>query len=246
MMDFARRLVPPPAADATRAVAVLPSRFGGESPLRSSPLATPPPESESLARQAASAMEATQDSGPRRDYEWKPAAEASEQRFPAITSPATREAARPEAALPLQRPLGDTGTLHPAQRQRANPPSRDSETGLPAHGAALNIAAPEPAHLPPTTAQQVTGLGLIAIAARPAAAQPAAVRAPLSESALAARSAQTQEPRPIVHVTIDRIDVRTAAAPPRPAPQLRSRPATPSVSLGDYLRQRATKPGSAG
>src|SRR6185436_114901 len=34
MMDFARRLAPVAAGDATSAVAVLPSRFGGGSPLR--------------------------------------------------------------------------------------------------------------------------------------------------------------------------------------------------------------------
>jgi hypothetical protein len=83
-----------------------------------------------------------------------------------------------------------------------------------------------------------------ALAAAPiprTARQPA--RRPLSDAALAARTAPAAPPRPFVQVTIDRLEVR--AATPRPAPAIRPRGATPSVSLGDYLRQRASKPGGA-
>ena len=223
MMDFARRLVPLRAADTTRAVAVLPSRFGSESPLQSSPRPVPPRESESLVVPATCAMEATHDAVPRRDAEWAGATEAGEQRVPASTPRTTHEASRP------------------ARLRRADLPSRDSETPAPAPVAAPIIAAPERLHLPPAASLQLTEFGPIAIATRPAAA----IRAPLSEFALAERSAQTEEPRPIVHVTIDRIEVRAVAAPPRPAPPPRSRSAAPSVSLGDYLRQRPGKPGGA-
>jgi len=71
--------------------------------------------------------------------------------------------------------------------------------------------------------------------ARPAVA----VRSPLRESTVAQRAAPARGETPtIVHVTIDRVDVR---APPAPAftPSLNQKPrAMSTVSLSDYLRQR--------
>ena len=69
--------------------------------------------------------------------------------------------------------------------------------------------------------------------------------APLREATLAHHAAalRASAAAPVVHVTIDRIDVRAApeAASPRTATRPRSAPAT---SLNDYLRQRA--PGGRG
>jgi hypothetical protein len=65
----------------------------------------------------------------------------------------------------------------------------------------------------------------------------------MSAPALAERHAAAAEPRPVVHVTIDRIDVRAPAAPARPAAAPRARNAAPSVSLADYLRQGGAKAG---
>lgn len=63
----------------------------------------------------------------------------------------------------------------------------------------------------------------------------AGVPAPLSPAALAERTATHTTPRPIVHVTIDRIEVRVPAA--RTATRgSRGRTPTPTVSLTDYLR----------
>jgi hypothetical protein len=58
----------------------------------------------------------------------------------------------------------------------------------------------------------------------------------MSARALASRPAQRSDSRPVVHVTIDRIEVRAPAAPERPKPAPRSRATAPSVSLSDYLR----------
>lgn len=59
--------------------------------------------------------------------------------------------------------------------------------------------------------------------------------APLSERALIGRTERPRQAEPVIHVTIDRIDVR-APASPHPAPAARRRPAEPSVSLSDFLR----------
>lgn len=65
------------------------------------------------------------------------------------------------------------------------------------------------------------------------------IRPPLSDNTVAQRfSAQRPEAPAIVHVTIDRIDVRmpaAAQASQQPTPKPR---AASAVALGDYLRQR--------
>jgi len=63
---------------------------------------------------------------------------------------------------------------------------------------------------------------------------------PLREEALRERAQPPRaEPAPIVHVTIDRIDVRLPAPPaPLPSPR-RARPASAVPPLADYLRGRS-------
>lgn len=68
---------------------------------------------------------------------------------------------------------------------------------------------------------------------------------PLSQAAVASRSVDKTPVRPVVHVTIDRIEVRMPPAPARAAPAARYRVVPASPSLGDYLRQRSAKPGGA-
>ena len=75
-------------------------------------------------------------------------------------------------------------------------------------------------------------------AAAPATAHIAA-RPPLRDSVIEQRVAarRTSAP-PVVHVTIDRIDVRVPPAPPAPRPAARPRSAASATPLADYLRQR--------
>jgi hypothetical protein len=61
---------------------------------------------------------------------------------------------------------------------------------------------------------------------------------PLSSDAVAARATPRAEPRPVVHVTIDRIEVRMPPAADRPKPPASARRSSASESLGDYLRAR--------
>lgn len=65
--------------------------------------------------------------------------------------------------------------------------------------------------------------------------QHASAAAPLSEEAVASRQLEPVASQPVIHVTIDRIEVRAPAAPAR-APRARAA-AAPSVSLSEYLRR---------
>lgn len=62
--------------------------------------------------------------------------------------------------------------------------------------------------------------------------------APLSDTAVASRMSTAQDERPVIHVTIDRIDVRVPA-PDRPGAAMRRARAEPGVSLSEYLRRGA-------
>lgn len=77
-------------------------------------------------------------------------------------------------------------------------------------------------------------------ARRPEPSAVAVALQPLRAEAVRERDrGAADEPAPVIHVTIDRIDVRlpsTAATPPAPA---RRRAAPTVAALGDYLRGRA-------
>jgi len=79
------------------------------------------------------------------------------------------------------------------------------------------------------------------------ASHTAVVRPPLRERTVAQVSAPPRsEPHPVVHVTIDRIEVRAPAARPAASAGPKSKPRTPSSkSLSDYLRERDRAGGSA-
>ena len=59
--------------------------------------------------------------------------------------------------------------------------------------------------------------------------------APLSDAVIAGRPSAVREQGPVIHVTIDRLDVRAAAPAKAPVTPQRPRP-QPAVSLSDYLR----------
>lgn len=62
--------------------------------------------------------------------------------------------------------------------------------------------------------------------------------APLSEAVIAGRAMAVREQAPVIHVTIDRLDVRAPAPARIEAARQRPRP-QPAVSLSDYLREGA-------
>jgi hypothetical protein len=121
---------------------------------------------------------------------------------------------------------------------RSNLPAATADGGsAPAHREA--VARGEPAA--PPARPRVTA------PATPAAAQPAIappIANPLSPRTVAARAQAAEPPRPVIHVTIDRIDVRTPTAPARAPAPAKPRAAAPSVSLADYLRGSARRGGA--
>jgi len=68
--------------------------------------------------------------------------------------------------------------------------------------------------------------------------RPEARAAPLSDTAVASRMSTPHDERPVIHVTIDRIDVR-APAPDKLSTAMRRPRAEPAVSLSEYLRRGA-------
>ncbi|MEP7100349.1 MAG: hypothetical protein ABI781_07560 [Burkholderiales bacterium] len=70
----------------------------------------------------------------------------------------------------------------------------------------------------------------------PQAASP--VARPLSQRTIDARVTVAAPMPPVIHVTIDRIDVRAPTASPRKAEPPKPQRAAPSVPLADYLRGR--------
>lgn len=65
------------------------------------------------------------------------------------------------------------------------------------------------------------------------------VQSPLSEQTVASRATNTRDERPIIHVTIDRIDVRAPSAERKSASDKPRTKQAPSVSLAEYLQGRA-------
>jgi hypothetical protein len=110
--------------------------------------------------------------------------------------------------------------------------------------AATPIAAPSPrSH---SSAEIAVGRTAASAGTMTRGETTAAARAPLRAQTRAHRAALSGEQPTIVHVTIDRIDVRAPAASApseRPAPKKRS---GLSQSLSDYLRQRDRAQGGAG
>lgn len=178
----------------------------------------------------------------------------------AVQTPRARAAALPgERARAVRHEPGRAAVAAPLERDQAQPP--------PAQQDAVGRQATGPAAAPPTTSAQAEAprsgrASTVEPADRPAEhrqapsdtpeavhvrerplptlpeAPPDHLRQPLRTQALAERRAQpAREPR-VVHVTIDRLDVRLPAAQTPAPPPGERRPRAPSAvaPLSDYLR----------
>jgi hypothetical protein len=67
---------------------------------------------------------------------------------------------------------------------------------------------------------------------------------PISNAAMAGRTGARDQERPVVHVTIDRLEVRTSS--PKPVTKQRHSRPQPAVSLSDYLRGNGSGSGGQG
>jgi hypothetical protein len=242
MMDFARRLAPPSDANDSRAVPALPSRFEGEISLRSGPVGSAEAYDQRAAGIVASHEERPVAPAAPAATPPRPVAVESvvERSTPAATppmSPATvsqREDRMTLEGRVMEKPVVQTA------HSRADPDFRPHDPPITARRPG---AAPVDAPERPITPMHVQARARAAVPL--VHATPESTRRPMSDAALATRVAPAAPPRPIVHVTIDRLEVRAKPATPRPAPAIRTHGATPSVSLGDYLRRRTSKPGDA-
>ena len=250
MMDFLRRLAPPRETDATRAVAVLPSRFASQGPLRNTAApagSSPRPEDD----EAALSVDAPSASARHAGSGWEtrgfmvplPAANTQTQAAVALRHAGSRN----QSPQTTPRPLGPPGALdiRPTQRDigmAALPPRlRAGEYNTDAadpftlqHQDGANSKRPPPASgnlRGPAKALDANHIlqGDAASPARPNAALP------LSQAALAQRTNNARDDSQVVHVTIGRIEVVANTAP---APAVRRNPAPrqATVTLADYLR----------
>lgn len=220
-MDFLRRLAPARATDATRAVAVLPSRFASESPLRAA------------LGQVRPAQRLNEDETPLSVDPAEPSAESNSlaaQRHPVTGVQPSHATPHPLANEFTHRDSGKMASLA-AATEAPDVDVADPRAMPYRQGAVFSRASPA----------RLEVQGLAALVASPAfqavttPAAPARVTSPLSQAALAQRTLQPQDDSQVVHVTIGRIDVLASTAP---APVARRNPAPreATVTLADYLR----------
>ena len=222
MMDYLRRLAPAHADARHRAVVAPRSRYEIDQPIRAVPRADAP--------------EVERD-------------EPVVARAPRQLNPIDRRLEIEDLSAALVRPLLEP--LRAARRSRpdaivASHHELESPIGaMPVESGMLPRATvtalptlPPAAGLP--SSQAVSEPVRAALASRPE--QRSVDHGPLSQQALASRVVPQSDRPPIVHVTIDRVDVRAPAAPDRPAPRPRPR-ATTSGSLTDYLQTRQRRRG---
>jgi hypothetical protein len=93
------------------------------------------------------------------------------------------------------------------------------------------VAPPTTEHLASVTASR--GVGPTRIVVQP----PVSRHAPPASSAAFTRHSSSNEP-PAIHVTIGRVEVRAIMAQPEPPKRSAPPPATPRISLEEYLKQR--------
>jgi hypothetical protein len=222
MMEFLRALAPSHATAKTRAVPVLRSRFDDRWPLTRLPavhVETPAQSSQAENRERVATSPAITRSVERAREDSEVAATSADR---AIVTQADGRVTMPLAPEPLS-VLSTRETVAGAEHAIAVPRVVDDALALPRATQRLSV--------PLRAAAVPAGVTM------PEPAAPAPARAPLSSNVVAARAESRSDARPVIHVTIDRIEVRAPSAPERPSSRPRVR-STTSASLSDYLRSR--------
>ncbi|HMN20309.1 MAG TPA: hypothetical protein PKA16_02840 [Ottowia sp.] len=243
-LPFLARLAPSARAAAPGVHAALPSRFaasGAPEPLVEQVSEIPADTQSRTSRQrpdAATPRTTMHLAGvPSSPLVRRSAVDARERPFrPAVPGAAGAPGAVPEAAAQRQTSSAARGAVGAIGSPSLEPPRHMAESvGSTQHG------SPRPAFRPVAEASPPVHRVLPPAEAR---ADPG-VRAPLRETVVAQRIApqRAADAPTVVHVTIDRVDVRVPS--PQPVePRVESRRRSPStVSLGDYLRQRERSSG---
>jgi hypothetical protein len=232
MLDFLRSLAPRNLDGKSSAVAALPSRFEIDQPLRSMPVPSLPANSSD---DAVSQPELVLSPPPPRaepdEIEDDSHGEARVARAP-VDRPLEHAQRNPEVHVRSETSRSPIVAANSMTPRVSDTPGRSRERST--------AATPEKRSAPALPAPAVPSPTREAIAAPSRGPAPTAARtsaAPLSAHAVAARVATRAESRPVVHVTIDRVDVRVPAAAERSKPSARRSPSA-SPSLSDYLRAR--------
>lgn len=232
MLDFLRSLAPRNLDGKSSAVAALPSRFEIDRPLRSMPVPSMPSAT-------------SDDAGTQPEVVLSPPSPLAAPEEIEGDSNVERRLARAVVDRPLE---------HAQRKPQVHVPSETSRSPIVAASSMMrrvsdtpatprersSISAPEIRSAPVVPAPPVPSPVREAIAAPARVPAPSATRtsaAPLSPHAVAARVTPRTDSRPIVHVTIDRVDVRVPASAERSKPSARRSPSA-SPSLSDYLRAR--------
>ena len=234
MMDYLRGLAPAHADARHRAVAAPRSRYEIDQPIRAVPRAAAPAVERD--EPAVVSMPGRVNQTDRRlEIDDPPAA------LVAHDEPRPRPRQKPVGAAP-RRAVGGSLASYPELETPMRTMPVEDETLPPATIDQRSHRRPAAALRPSERATQLEPAAVPIPRERVADAPRLEQRSdgnngPLSQLALASRVVPQSDRPAIVHVTIDRVDVRAPAAPERPAPRTRSRPAT-SGSLTDYLRAR--------
>jgi hypothetical protein len=215
-MDFLRRLVSSRQTDATRAFALLPSRFASQSPLQQGIPGQGWPAQRIDDDETPLSAEAASPSAAQRGYPLTSVKSSQTAPRPHADAPTRRdnEKASSPAHAPTEAPGIDVARVgHDWQKQERASPACAEPKGL---AAATSTAT---GHLQNARATPVQ----------------AHETWPLSHASLAQRALKAQDDKQVVHVTIGRIDV-VANTAPAPAVQRTAAPRQATVTLADYLR----------
>ncbi len=163
---------------------------------------------------------------------------------PAMPQPAVTEAARthttaPAAMVDVAPPRSHPVPLPTPEPRESKPADSPADTRAAQADGPLQ-AATQPSGPPafelPTSAREAA---VVAAQGKPGTALRPAPAAPLRTQTLQqAQRAAKPEAAPVVHVTIDRIDVRVPAPANASAPARKPRPASTVAPLADYLRSK--------
>jgi hypothetical protein len=235
MMDFLRGLVPRRDRDSSWAAPALPSRFSGLRPISV--------EAPGCDAPAGVVADSARESSPQ---DLRGAALMQQ-----LQSPSNRPASNGlpvVAPTPPDHPVPATYRHHHHERLAVERVLTPVALPLRVGGIIMRPAMPAPvgqATVLRTEMPAVEARPKRPVARRQPLPQTAMVSAPLSAAAVAERKATQTNPRPVIHVTIDRIEVR-APATTRPAARPgRTRETAPTVSLKDYLRGPGNRRGPA-
>lgn len=235
MMEHLRALAPHHAHARHRAVVALRSRYDIDQPIRMAPRAAAP-ELEHDERGAALKRERVNQ--PARQLE----IDSVHPSLVGDAEPRPRAQHKFVAALPRRAASASVASHHELETTvRTAPVENETLLRVPVtntrpHALPSAGSRPSPVATQPEPAAVPSSREYVALASR-LEQRSDGNDGPLSQQALASRVIPQSDRPAIVHVTIDRVDVRAPAAAERPAPRTRSRTAT-AGSLTDYLRAR--------